>query len=66
MFSTGVVSTSIDPEFWISLVMSNNSNIQAMLGQEDDTELDNKWFNSGEWLTHFCTYRDYILGGSKE
>ena len=40
MVSTLESNAAIYPEVWISLVVSWNSRVQAMLYQEDDPDLD--------------------------
>ena len=43
MISTVVSITSSDQELYIRLTTSNNSRIQVMLDQDDDSELDDEW-----------------------
>ena len=65
IFSTVMISTAADPEFWISLVTSRNSRIQVMIDQEDNPELDDEWLNANEQLTRFSKARQKIVGRVK-
>ena len=57
MFSTVVSSTASDPDLWIRLVTSRNSQIQVMLDQSHHPELYDDWLTSNEQLTRFIKAR---------
>ena len=65
MFSTVVISTSVDTEFWIRLVTLRNSRIQVMVDQEDDPELYDEWLTANNQLTLFSKAREEIVGRVK-
>ena len=65
MFSTVVISTATDPEVWIRLVASSNSQIHVMLYQEDDPELDDDWLPADERLTRFSKAIEKVVGRVK-
>ena len=60
MFSTVMISTSVDIEVWIRLLISRNSRIQVMLDQEYYPELDDEWLTADEQLTHFRKSREKL------
>ena len=64
MLYTVMSSTAADPEVWIRLVISRNSQIQVMLEQEDP-DLDDEWLTSNEQLTRFSKAREQIVGKVK-
>ena len=65
MFFTLIISTSEDPEVWISLVTSRSSSIQFVLDKEDDPDLDYEWLTSDEQLTRFIKASEQIVGRFK-